>query len=237
MGHPEGKADTKKILTIDKFGTHHDSHVKYVIPINEIAKNGSGEAHIRKRNRDMINLRGIDLRMLVVNAKYTNDNLTPLPQQAQSFRVALVRPKRGQTLVAFQGWNTVTDFKFFEGAGVNKQVNFDPLGPGLDLHYLSINRQRYDVLWEKKFLLAPATTNDNLEQLQKYGSNWKMFKKYIPVNRQIHYLADDKPDDPIWLIWWATVIDKSEAADLSRDTESIYVEAQTILHYKEPKSA
>lgn len=134
-----------------------------------------------ERYRSLINLRGFYLEYKVDNNQ-TYDCFV---------NVAMVSPK-DHTATA------VTTTDFFRGYGQLRSVDFSGTSlSGMDFHWRPINTDLYHIFFHKRLTI---TGTDNIGN----RTNWKAFKKYVPVKRQIRYdgVSSNYSTSPVFLIYW-----------------------------------
>ena len=188
IGH-NAKLNNAKIVETDVRETQAlATRVLYSVPLlSNINKQTDFIEYTNKRERDMIDLRGLKLCYA-----FRNDINIPI-----NVNVALVHDKRSKPAEV-----SVSTDGFFRGdGGASRSRNFNTFMNSIEFHCTPLNTDRFDVLMHKRFHLgtgsATATYNTNVDR------NFINLMEYVPVNRQIRYDDDNNPEDQIWMVWWA----------------------------------
>lgn len=172
---------------------------------------------IQDRQRDIVNIRGFKFCFHV-----RNNGTVP-----QYHNVAVVFDKRSN-----DGSATIASNDFFRGLYSERALDFDQnLLTALNFHCLPLNKDRFTILWHKRFVLGPGST-PAAAYTARNRDNYKTFMKYLPLKKQIQF-EDDNPQSSIWLIQWADRIDASIASIPQTNDWSL---SRTIITYfREPK--
>lgn len=150
------------------------------------------------RNRDLVNVTAIKNTMIIRN-RYT----TPL-----IVNVAYIISRDSQIASV----SPVNFFRDDDAVGNDRGTDFANTLSAVDLGYLPINSDRYDVLKRHTFILGPhgSVTQSGSPPADRFNDavpNWKALSDYIKVNRQIRYDASGDPRNDINLVIWAVRID------------------------------
>mgnify|MGYP000160647108 CR=1 FL=1 len=223
VGYPVGTSTAKRVITNNQWaaGTNLSAPLLYDSLINDVeqADDAIG-VEINRRTRQMINLIGFDFRF------YAQNNSASLAQQVNW---AIVSPK---------GANGIEATKFFRGYDVNRGQDFNAVSSGAEMLNMSpINRDKYHVLHQEKYVLGPSAdlTNGSAD-LSRRSDNYKAQKVWIPINRQIRFSTIDKQsvDDPIYLVYWCCPLGWVPGAPAANMWD---FRTTVIAYFKEPGMA
>lgn len=183
--------------------------------LNNIGKGTSNDQRIGTS----VNVRGIKLRQLAHNIKWTNGNGDDVQHEV------IVR----QCIVRLRNSDTATHVKeFFINDGDSYSFI---VASEKERYYLPLNRINYDVLWENTSKLGRASGYTN-----NYNSN-KLTKKYIKHRRKLKFRTnstedgDNTPRDEYYHYLWIVNcnMDTSDADDQGK----IELTQETTFYYKD----
>lgn len=153
-----------------------------------------------KRIKEIINVRGFKFCMTLASV------IEGKPVQVN---MALISPKKNGKLYDQLHTNQYTHGsktnvpKFFRDSdGVGRATDFDFKSSSLFLHCASLNTDEINVLFHRKFTLAPKveSTGDSAEGSKSY----KQLNFYVPLKRQIRFDHDEAADGDTDLDWGHT---------------------------------
>jgi len=213
--------------------TAQNAHTLYdSIRLNDILQDTSSIHEINNRQRQIVNLRGFELRCFVNNRTRKADGLTAHTQVSNIImRCAVVHPRNNTSVLSSNFLRGYTNLRTAGVTGGQATV---------DLIHSPINKDAYDVLYEKKFVLAPSTTDAatpaDREICSQSGKSFKIWKTYVPINRQMRYKtnAADSQEQPIYFVYWGTLGMKSAGTNANRDNERYDIEVDCIQYFNEP---
>jgi len=196
-----------------------DTRTQTVDIVTAIARKTTGN-EINLRERDMINLRGFSIRIGVKNR--TQNAL-------MTVRMALVYDKNKTS------W-TATDF--FRSYGDSRTLDFDgSLAGGIDpcqLMVNPINRDKYEVLWERKVTLGPINDVAGGTNYSRTLDNTMNLNTYVPVNRQLRYTGPLSSDcaDNLFLVVWS---DYPNGVATDPISNAFTYQRFVVAHWSDPK--
>lgn len=174
---------------------------------------------INQRERGMVNCRGIKFDLNFQNLAGSS---------ACYINVALVCPK------ATNIGDGVSNTAFFRSNGVNRQIDFTTGLAPFDKHTLNINTDEYIVLWHKKKILGPNSSQSAAECMYNRNSNWYL-KRYTKIGRQIRYANPESAtatDGRMFLVYWGGTYGQTDET-----TPGSFQYCSKIVHYyREPKA-
>lgn len=203
-----------------------------------------GKADINERAQDhrlksIINVRGFRICMTMAN------KISGRPVQVN---MALITPKKNGKLYnqlhANQDGNnhtedTVEDF-FRNPDGNKRSEDFKPTLSALQLHCLPINTDHINVLFHKKFTLAPK---DEANGMSAEGSkSYKQLQFYVPMRRQIRFDDEDPSNDvadldyahmaqsEVYLVYWFSRLLTTASSGYSNVVE---VQREFVTYFRE----
>jgi len=189
----------------------------YSQDITELAKTSTNE--INKRQRDIINLRGLEWRL----------DLTTIANTAADLIVnyAIISPKHGAYVRDSATPTNVKVDDFFRGYSLTRATNFSA---GLSSNFLAngvINSDIFTVLMHKKVQMGSNTARNTTPTSRS-------LKGYLPIKRQIRYDDGTKSscNSPIFFVAWQTPV-----ATLDIDTSvgvGCKIQFERIIYFKEP---
>lgn len=196
LGRPLSRGGTARLASNT---TTADPDEADLITIGKFAAmiNRDGEAP-NSRNRDLVNMAAIKNTMIIRN-RYT----TPL-----IVNVAYIISRDSQS-------TNVPDANFFrddDAVGTDRGTDFANTLAAVDLGYLPINVDRYDVLKRHTFILGPhgSVSQSGTPPADRFNDaipNWKSLQDYIKVNRQVRFDHLGDPRNDIYCVMWAVRID------------------------------
>lgn len=183
FGHRVGVDNAKRSGIILNTNLPQNNQVLYRDNAIVITK-GTG---LDDRERDLVNIRGVKLQ-----AQYNNDTTLPV-----TCHIALIQPRKTQAVG--------TD-DFFRGTlGTRRGVDFTSFLTGLEQNCMHINTDLYTVLFHKRFILGPADNATNTAISSTRHPTFKVFNRYVRINRQVRFAGDDTtPIDGnlVWVRWY-----------------------------------
>lgn len=145
---------------------------------------------LSQRQRDVINLRGID-----IDASFrtiTQSTGAGLLSDIYYLNVAILAPKTRVDPANF----TSNFFRAMDGTD-ERERDFDPTLGSMDLHTLPVNTDIWYVLRHQRHAMPT---------FQSSIPGWnKRIKMYVPIDRQVSYTvrsANDSCNDPIYIVYW-----------------------------------
>lgn len=150
-------------------------------PVTMIAQ-GTG---IGERERQLVRLRGFKVH-------YGVRNRTNFPVYN---RLALIKFKyRSDSSTS----PNLTD-DFFRGQIGTRSIGFDSVANAQHLYDYAINTDKFDVLWDHKFICGGNGGNEEA-QIQKF------IDKFVPCNKLVHYDSTDlySDVDGVFLVHWCS---------------------------------
>lgn len=157
-----------------------------------------------KRIKDVINIRGFKFCMTMAST------IEGKPLQVN---MALISPKKNgklqdtlHTNQTSHGSKTNIPRFFRDPDGVSRAKDFDHSESSLFLHCASLNTDEINVLFHRKFTLAPKveSTGDSAEGSKSY----KQLSFYVPIRRQIRYDHEEE-DNGVLDVDWANTSQSS----------------------------
>lgn len=178
-----------------------DTRVLYNNEITLISA-GSGED---KRDRQLINCKGIEVCFHVANKL----------DQPQFFNFAIIAPKHTSA-----GVNTID---FFRSSSGDRGSNFGTQLSALELHYLPINTDKYNILRHYRHNLGGQADRPSFYNSDSGPGNWFSKKVYIPLNRQLRYdnSFSTTCNTPIYAVWWCDVMRNPDQAVTTTNAASV----------------
>lgn len=156
---------------------------------------------INTRERDIINLSGVRLRM-----SFKNTISKPL-----YLNMCLLSPKENSTYSNAATWETAPLFRNLGGAQRTVQFNDITLN-GIARHTFPLNTDRFAVLWH--FRTQMGATGGNTVGGYSTGAggprSYRTLSRYIKLKRGVRYLSDlpNQAENPVWLLIWCNEIDE-----------------------------
>jgi len=141
---------------------------------------------VNARERDIVNLLGFTLRLGFRNFRDTN---------AAVIRAAVVSPIDR---------DNITNVDFFRGYQNKRSQDFaSTLDTSQSMHS-PINRDKYVVLWEKKFHIGPVADAAAGVNFSRTTDSYTEFNAFVPLNRQLRYHGSAAGDcsDKLFLVYW-----------------------------------
>jgi len=231
VGHPVGTSTCKRAIVqgnwnISSVPTYFSEAEALQHGLTGIEQASATSNAINLRQRQIINCVGFDMRFYMRNA---------LRSAALVFNLVLVAPR--QHAAALSGG-------FFRGYKDKREQDF-PIAQEADgnvLNMTPINTDDYNILWKKQITLGPDTdVPDGASPGNGYFDrtlpNWKSFKQWIPINRQLRYAGGEPNscEDPMYLMYWVCRPDKRRGEAPAADCALI--QHETVMYFKEPGTA
>lgn len=191
IGKPVGTNTTKTHQLVNTDMTIKNTRELYWRDLTQIPL-GTG---IDERERWLINLRGIRIKMIMKNNKKDNPIMVS---------VAVVKDKES---AADQGVDTA----FFRGHSGSRTKDFGLNMTSLQMMTHEINTDKYAILKRRTYTISGTLLST---VYNPYRRNWKTINWYIPIKRQIQYdgLEQGTATDKIWLVYWCDLIGASDGA-------------------------
>jgi len=197
----------------------HPTRELIVKNLLNVERNATTDNNIGKRNRDIINVKGVKIMM-----QYHNLLAKPL-----LLRFAIVSRKDANS-------DPVPE-AFFRGHGSTRYADFGLGLSSLDFYGRVINSDVYTVHleWKDKIDHNPAAVGGSFYQPTNKG-NYSITEKYIAVNRQFVYKnqSDVTPENGnLYLVIWA---DEAAAQTNSAKIAGAFnFGTRTVVYYSEPR--
>ena len=197
VGDPVGTgAQTKQVVNQQYQGTPFGSNVLHGGSVTSIAQGQTANT----RERNVVNLRGFKIRVLIKNTWNGGAADRPL-----FLNFCLISPKHATT--------TLTTTDFFRNPGdLQRAIDFDnSFINGFDRgKALGINTDKYALLWKKTMTLGVANSQQAFSGGAGGPRNYAYFKKYVPIKRQLRFDSglDTSGFSNIFFIWWVNAIDE-----------------------------
>lgn len=215
IGEPVGTSNCKRTVQLNTALTAKDTRTQYIQNVTEIDHTTTNE--IEKRQRQMVNLRGIKICVAV-----KNDLTVPL-----YFNWALLALKCGAGSVPNTG-------DFFRASQADRSKGFSTALNALEFHCLPINTDKYIILRHKRFRLA---ANGGTAYTDGTGKSYMNFDFYQKIGRQIRYnnLASVDPGaGDVYVVYWADGFNGA-ASDLATPN-AFDISQRYITYWREPKN-
>lgn len=219
IGMPIGSAGAKKHLLLDVIQQSMDTKTfqpqapATLIDITDIGRGSNNEINLRER--ELANIRGLKMCFM-----FTNLN-TQIPVM---IHVAVVSPKKSNNVV-------VNDF--FRAYGSARSQNADTSGNSNLWNCTPINSDIYTILMHKRFTLNPST-NSHDSQYNTHGRNYRFFKRYLKIKRQVRYdTSTTAVEGNIFIIWWADFISQDNPA---ATVATVRYDAHLVTIFRDPRN-
>lgn len=210
VGEDIGSSNTKRCTTNIVEVRNFNSRFLNKYLINVIPKTTTNE--IDKRQRDVVNLRGIKLQM-----EWRNNSNEPL-----QCHWCILCPKYRQG---------IENSEFFRGHDNVRAVDFANTQSSTQFWTRPINTDDYTIIAHKRFTLAPK--DGGVAYNAEGPKNFRTVNRYIKIQRQCRYDGDELVNGRLWLCYWA---DKFMTPAGTAGATSAYGASHRILTYfKEPK--
>lgn len=217
IGDPAGKSSCKRDATFIEQYSLKSSRTLYLQNLTDLERSDTDNV-LNRRQRDIVNFRGVKLCFEVANA------ISTAPMH---FNYAVISP-RGRNIA-----NTVSDItnSFFRGDQSLRNKDFGTARSGLELHCNPINTDKWHVLTHKRYTLHPANSTSGA----KY---WRSIQKYVKLNKQIRYDMTQanielQCETPLLLVWWCDQF--GTAANDPVVNNSMRVAQRHISYFREPR--
>lgn len=174
---------------------------------------------INKRQRAIVNLRGIKICMEVANLDDTSDLY---------FNLAMVVPKDSASSVSSTG--------FFRGMDDERDLDFGIARTALELHCSPINSDYHYVLMHKRYRLAP--TEGGVSNTNNRQNSMMLIQRYVKFNRQIRYptTTNNVPcQGHPFLVYWCDLANDTSGSS-SAPANKCSVVKKIITYFREPKN-
>lgn len=194
--------------------------------VNVTNISASNDYNVAARSREVINMRGIVVKLFAKNTKATPAML----------HLAVVCPKAETwTVQAGNVMDTVAKAGFFREYGTNRQLSFTKSNSGLYMNTAPINADAMQIIWRKDLYLGPESQANSF--MTGVTLNFRSLNKYIPIKRQLRYtgVTGTTCETPAYLVWWYS---NSDRASGDYDNTATTYEASMLVHgvFKEPKN-
>lgn len=205
---------TAKYSEVQAGFANNDPETLYQVPLLNISKSTTGSENLNKRERDLVNFRGIKICM--------NFRVEGAIGTAKAWmNIAILSPKANYT-----SSDTLAAPEFFRNpAGTDRDISFtDPTLTNLDYRCLNINSDAYNIHKRRRFLLGPTQSTE--------GKKDRLIEFYYPLKRQIRYDAGSVyPEGKnMYLVWWYSTSDGGTPAGAVRCQYSLR------KYFREPKN-
>lgn len=217
IGEPIGLSTAKYNLCVNYFGSLRDSNTLHNDNINLLLRGDE----INQRERNIINLRGWKIDMTIFNQ-------TASPQIVN---VAILQNTNND------GGPQNSNFFKAEGDTTERAVDADSTISVLKWAHGIINRELYNVLMHKRFMIGPNALFSDFDSGAVMHS-WKNFKRYVPLKRQISYdTAGNEPmSNDVHICWWTTLIKNQVTPGVSTPTvNAVLFNMQVRQVFRDPK--
>lgn len=165
------------------------------------------ESIINARRGKLVNVRGVRCRVqFQIDRTLAETELgTRVPLE---IRWAVINPKANDGAV-FNATNFNPEFFITRQPTTSMSTNFDPSLRYWTYQHSQINREKYGVVKEGRFLLSPNFTSKDGALTQSMN---KLLQFYVPVSRQMKFptngIGADEPEANLYFVWWYTVQNK-----------------------------
>lgn len=174
--------------------------------------------NVNDRQRQVIFVKGVTISLYLRNV----DETTPV-----NMRWCVLMAKGA-------GPVTVND-NFYRGAGVQRYVNFDDVSNGLHHMTYPINRDKFKVLAEGKYSLAPSRTPvSTVSYYSGSQPSHMQLQRYIPVGEKIEFDGTSAGAglQTLWFCYWATgPAYNLLAPKVAQITSALH----TLVHFVDPQ--
>lgn len=157
---------------------------------NELTAIAGGDGE-NKRDRQLINAKGIEFTYHVAN-KLTSPVFV---------NVAIIAPKHTT--------DGISGIDFFRSSDGDRGKNFSIALSALELHYLPINTDKYNILRHYRHQLGSQADTAGTYNSDAGRGNWLSRKYYVPINRQLRYdgTLSNTCNTPIFMVYWCDRMD------------------------------
>jgi len=186
----------------------------------------STDEKMNARQGRLVNVRGVKLRMWVgLKNQGEASNKFDVPIMV---RWAILNPKENSGLV---GDIDPTNFFISPDPGTEEAIDFAGTGTCFDYHNRQINRRKYGVMQQGKFVLHqdPSSSSSRLSM----GCQ-KMVNVYLPIHRQMKWAnnVDDTPNTNIYFVYWYTQMGDRNT-DKAFSDGPIEMTAEAITYFRD----
>jgi len=215
IGEEQGTSTTKRDRTFFIENQALSTRTLYVRNLTDIERTTTND--IDKRQRDIVNFRGVKLCFEIEN----NNTTVPL-----IWHYAVISPKGSNTDVS-----NVGNKLFRASEGNQRFTSFGTALSSIEFDCLPINSDRWVILTHKKFMLG-GRSNPGADQ-----QTWfRTIQDYVKVNRQLRYNDDAtvgvQCETPILCVWWCDYF--STAGGTSIVPSALQVSERHINYWNEP---
>lgn len=218
IGFRPGKSTAKKTFMIyDGTAGSISTRTLYIEDLSQLEKQTSS-LEINKREREMVNLRGIKFCM-----ELRNDTVdTPL-----YFNWAVISPKASAS---------PSDNDFFRGYANDRSDDFNASLTSNDFHCRPINSDAYIVLTHRRLTLGGKKASDAYKDTVPL--NYRNVMKYMKIKRQVRYDTIEggqaaQEGRKLFLVYWCDGF-MTDGPNLPV-ANSMTLNRQVILYFREPK--
>ena len=188
------------------------------IPLQRNIANGGEE--LNRRNRMLVNIRGIKICFHMVN----------ISQKNITFHFAIVHNRRDDD----EPQNA--DFYRNDGRhGDTRALAFGTYLSGMDHHCLNINTDKYVVIKHYKYMVGRNASIGT--KYNEHMKNFLHFEKYLKLNKQIRFeddVASGNYFPNIQILHWADTCDSPANQPPLANTYNLSL--NTITYFREPKA-
>ena len=213
FGAPVGSDTTKRHLATSTNPLNLNSRTLYTRDLVSIPLGTNNE--INQRQRAICNVRGVSLMM----------NFRNNFEDALYVNVAVIVPRYNQALAA------ADPVDFFRGNGPERGRDFNIALTGLEMHTLSINHDKYHVLFHRRFTLAPKGPVSPDFSTGTSLTSYRTMKKYIKINRQIRFEGNVPVMGRVQLVYWFNDFD--DASGNIAETNACTVAEHHVTYFKD----
>lgn len=194
---------------------NYDTRTLYELDMTAIPATTTNE--IDKRQRDIARFGGFKICCMARN------NLTvPL-----YLNMAVVFDKKDPTTF-------VSGNDFFRGNGDSRSQDFSTTTlSAMGFHCLPLNKDRFTILWHSRKILGAGTSPIN--NFSNYSrENHKVFKRWIPLKKQITY-TEGSANSKIWLLWWCDRMQGAPGDPIT--SQAVSMQRHVVSYFREPAAS
>lgn len=176
---------------------------------------------LNKRERDIINLRGIKMCI-----EFNHEDVVAQPLY---LNIAVVKSKTRQlNNTSQQNYTSLSDF-FRATGGDTRSQDFEA-ATNLEMHCSPINTDEFHVFMHKRLRLGVNGGGYDNERAKGY----LVFDKYLSLKKQIRFqaAATINPNEQLHLVWWCSQMFSSTATPTAN---AITARRKTMVYFRETK--
>lgn len=188
-----------------------DSRVQYTEPLILI----SPGQDLNQRTRQVVNFRGWKF-----DFELTNNTSMPM-----YLNIAVLSPKSGASGVSTPD--------FFRSQGNDRAVNFSNALNSIEFSKLPVNADRYTVLKHKRMFITPGLA-DETATLTRNGNNYRKFRWYIKLKRQIRFDASQNIPESgqCYLVFWCDLF--GAPAEDQPVSNALSFRSRIVQYFRDP---